>query len=990
MPSQGVAARAAIQSLRSAYDIEVRDDSVSRALYATDASIYELVPDAVVMPRTVGDLQAVMRVAAEHRVPVTARGAGTSLAGQAVGRGIIVDVGRHMTSIGALDVEARTIEVEPGVVRDDLNRFLAPHGLLFGPDTSTSNRCMIGGMIGNNSCGSNSILYGTTRENIEWLDCVLTDGSVERIGTVDRDGWDRWSARNDRWGEIVRTLGSMVAIHADAIERAFPRREVVRRNTGYALDDLAATWLGHTPDRDPNLARLLCGSEGTLALTGRAKLRLHALPKERVSVCAHFATLQEALHATVVAVRHAPAAVELMDRRILELSRLNAEQDRNRWFVEGDPSALLVIELYGETRDVLTERAHALVEDLRGATLGYAYPIIWPPQDLRVWELRKAGLGVLFGKPGDVKPVTLVEDTAVAVEDLPAYIHEFEGIMQAHGVDCVYYAHASVGELHLRPELNLKKEHDIARAGAIAREVADLVRSYRGSLSGEHGDGRLRGPFLDRVFTPEAMSWLSEVKRTFDPQGLLNPGSIVDTEPFEKNWRYHEDYQEVAFATEFRFAASGGMQRAVERCNGAGVCRRPAAAGGTMCPSFMVTMEERESTRGRANLFRLLLQEGPEALYGSDDLASALDLCISCKGCKRDCPASVDMAALKAEFQQGRIDHGHASWRARAFADATSLLGLAQRVPAGARVVNAVQSSAWFKALAHRTLGIAPSRTLPSLAPRSFWAQLRGRQIGSDGRHGTVCLFIDEFTNVFEPTLGFAALELLQAGGYRVVLPRVLPSGRAQLSKGYVRKARKLVEENIKILGDMLDRESVDAIVGIEPSSLLTLVDEALDLSLTEDLVATANAVAAKVLMADAFVYRAVAKGAWDATWTEASATVVLHGHCHQKALQGVHETLEALAIPPNYTSSIISSTCCGMAGSFGYESEHVEISRAIGELSLFPTVRALDGSTILCASGTSCRHQIEDGTGRVAQHPVLVLRDALATHETAILPGHA
>ena len=966
--------RSALQQLRSRLTGEVRDDRVSRLLYATDASLYEVMPVAVAMPRTADDLKAIVQVCRQWHLSLVPRAAGTSLAGQTVGPGLVVDTGRYMTRIHEVNVHDHTVIVDPGVIRDDLNKALKPHGLMFGPDTSTSNRAMIGGMIGNNSCGSYSIRFGTTRENVVWIDTILEDGSEVRLQEMTRDDWATARERNDAFGRAVRELESVVSTHHSAIAAAWPRADIVRRNTGYPLDDLANSWLGYNPDRNPDLARFFCGTEGTLGLMSRACLRLWPIAKHSVVIASHFATINDALESTVRIVPYAPGAVELLDKRTLDLALLNIEQRRNREFLIGDPGALLVTEFMGDSLEELRATAEKCIAELEAAGYGYAHLRVDTKQVNAIWELRKAGLGVLMGSPGDIKPVTLVEDTAVSVKDLPAFIRDFQQVMADHQTDCVYYAHASVGELHMRPELNLKLADQIIIARSIAEKIADLVNKYQGALSGEHGDGRLRSPFLKRALGEDAVGWLKQVKLAFDPEILFNPGNIVDPEDFATHWRFHEEYRDTEMPSEFAYEEAGGFQRAVERCNGAGACRR--TGGGTMCPSYMVTLEERESTRGRANLFRHLIQKGPDALYNSRELKDALELCISCKGCKSDCPASVDMATLKAEFEQGYMDRNGVSLSARAFASVTELAKPTQWIPGAAAIANGLQRTSIFKSVARGVLGVSPKRTLPTFASRDFWSLTRSRRMDVDNAIGTVLLFVDEFTDRYEPEIAVAALDVLQAGGYSVIAPKPAPSGRGYLSKGFVRKARTLIARNVHLLAQHVD--NVDAIVGIEPSAILTFVDEALDLLRDPATKAQAERVAKKIRLVDNFVVEVCKAGTWRGQWTQESRHVVLHGHCHQKAILGVEGTRAALSLPLNYRVEVIPSGCCGMAGSFGYRDEHYETSMKIGELVLLPAVRNTAADTIVAAPGTSCRHQIHDGAQRSALHPIQVLRNAL------------
>ena len=961
--------------IRGKIEGDVRDDDVSRTLFATDASLYEVIPYAVAFPRTPADVAHIVRVAGMFGISVTPRAAGTSLAGQAVGPGIVIDTGRYMNRVLEIDPDARTARVQPGVIRDDLNRAVRAHGLFFAPETSTSNRAMIGGMVGNNSCGANSIRYGTTRDHVEAIDVVFSDGETHTLGSYDAASWRDRTQRLDAMAAGMRALERLASEQYTEIRAAFPKASVKRRNTGFALDELLGTHVTGG-EREVDLARFFCGSEGTLGIATEIVVSLEPIPASTALVASHFESVAESTRATVAAVEHGPSAVELMDKRILDLAALNAEQERNRWFLEGDPGALLIIEVQGESDDDADSKARALIDDLRARGLGYAHVTVPRDRASSVWELRKAGLGVLFGKPGDIKPITIVEDTAVAVDDLPPFVDEFERLMEEHGAECVYYGHASVGELHLRPELNPKDAADVERAEAIAEAVARLVRKYRGSLSGEHGDGRLRAPFIADAMGEAVPGWLSDIKHAFDKPGTFNPGTIVDPAPMTEDWRYHDTYREQPIETEFRYEASGGIQQAVERCNGAGVCRRSAEAGGTMCPSYMVTLEERDSTRGRANLFRRLIQQGPDAIFASDDLYDALDLCLSCKGCKSDCPASVDMSTLKAEALQGRIDRQGVPFRSRSIAESTEWASWAQRVPGGAFLANLVQRVPPFSWAGAKLLGLSRHRTPPAIASSSFHTRARhllgARPLEPLGR---VCLYVDEFTDRYEPELGLMAIELLHAGGYEVVAPRLGPSGRTYLSKGLVRQARAHIERNLDILSSV---GSVDGIVGIEPSAVLTLLDEGIDLLPNDDRRSVASALAARTMLLPDFVAQAYTGGQWRGAWTDEDRTILFHGHCHQKAQVGQQGTVDALALPPNYRVEVIPSGCCGMAGSFGYEAEHYDLSMSIGELVLFPAVRAAAPDALIAAPGTSCRHQIFDGTKTRALHPIRILRDAV------------
>jgi FAD/FMN-containing dehydrogenase/Fe-S oxidoreductase len=965
------------RQLTKAIDGELRHGTLDQMLYAQDASVYQEQPLGVVFPRSTADVQAIVELASAFDIPLIPRAGGTSLAGQCVGSGLVMDLGRHMNRILEVNVDERWVRVEPGVILDDLNRHLAQYDLFFGPDTSTSNRCMIGGMIGNNSCGSHSIYYGTTRDHLLELGVVLADATFERVGAFGERQWAEQLERTDRLGEGLRALDDVVTDNEELIGQRYPRPDVVRRNTGYPLDELLDTAPYGRPDTPLSLARFLCGTEGTLAITTEAKLNLVDRPRQNLLVCAHFDSLRASLEATIAAVEHGPAAVELMDRPILALPKNNIEQERNRFFVEGAPEAILVVEFYGDDQSELEQMAEALIDDFRGRQLGYAYPTVAPPDDKRVWALRKAGLGLLMGTKGDIKPVTVVEDTAVAVDLLPDYVDDFAAIMKAHDTRCVYYAHASVGELHLRPELNLKDPADAAKFERIAREVTDLVREYGGSISGEHGDGRLRGPLLEQFYGDQIMELHRQVKAAFDPKNIFNPNKIVDPEPIGDDWRFVPGEPTPEVDTVFDWSADKGLVRSVEKCNGAGVCRKRAEAGGTMCPSYMATLDEKDSTRGRANVFRqALYSPDPTDAFTSEELHSALDLCLSCKGCKTECPASVDMARMKAEFTQHYYDNKGTPLSAMVFGHYGKLSRLAAIVPWLANFMLGFFVTRWLMRV---VLGVSSKRRLPAYASRRFakefrrYRKSRPAEPDADG----VWLYVDPFTEYTEPEIALAAVRVLEAAGFRVELLPIEDDGRALLSKGLVRRAKQLTEANLERLEPLLAEHPERRIVGLEPSSLLTLRDEAPDLA-GESLSEVAADCAERAMLLEEFVIWADEQGRFEAEWDASSRPpVLLHGHCHQKALVGTGPTERALRLA-GYEVQTIPSGCCGMAGSFGYEAAHYDLSMEIGELLLFPAVRQASDDALLCAPGTSCRHQIHDGTSREALHPAVLLQQKL------------
>jgi len=958
------------QALAASLDGEFYDDKTMRTLYATDASAYREMPQAVAVPRTVDDIRKLIAFARAEKTSLIPRTAGTSLAGQVVGKGIIVDVSKYFTEILELNVDERWVRVQPGVIRDDLNLFLKPFGLLFGPETSTANRAMIGGMVGNNSCGSNSVVYRSTREHLLEAKALLSDGSEAVFGRLGLDAFHAKCEGPSLEGGVYREVRRMLSNYENqvGIREQFPKKSIERRNTGYALDLLLETAPFTAGGPDFNFCMLLAGSEGTLAFLTEMKLNLSPLPpKETGLLCVHFNTIDESLRANLIALQFAPTASELIDHYILECTKDNIEQRKNRFFVQGDPGAILVVEFKKDTREEITAIAARVEAEMRAAGLGYHFPLLFGADTSRIWSLRKAGLGLLSNLPGDEKAVPVIEDTAVDVNDLPAYIRDFNEILKKYQLYSVHYAHAGSGEIHLRPIINLKTVEGNQLFRTIAEEIATLVKKYRGSLSGEHGDGRLRGEFIPQMVGEANYQLFKDIKRNWDPANIFNPGKIVDTPPMNEQLRYAPGQQTPPFPTLFRWHDQDILQHA-EQCNGSGDCRKTHLSGGTMCPSFMATRNEKDTTRARANILREMLTRSDKLnRYDNKEIYDVMDLCLSCKGCKSECPSNVDVAKLKAEFLQHYYDANGVPVRSRMIASFSKSSRLGMLAPG---VYNFFVGRRWVK----RLVGFAPDRSMPKLHKTTLKKWFDGRAKATGGRK--VYLFCDEFTNYNDVTIGMKAVELLEKLGYEVVIPEHLESGRTWLSKGLVREAKKIADQNVRLLSPLVSAEA--PLVGIEPSAILTFRDEYPDLTST-GLLAGAQELARNSFLIDDFLAREIERGHIRAEqFTQEKRQVLLHGHCQQKALSSVAGSVKVLSLPANYSVSVVPSGCCGMAGSFGYEAEHYDISQQIGELVLLPAVRRQEEGTIIAAPGTSCRHQIKDGTGRVAKHPVEVLFEAL------------
>ena len=967
-----------LRQLEQQFEGELFYDITMRTLYATDASAYREMPLAVAIPRTTEDIKLLITFAKREKTSLIPRTAGTSLAGQVVGNGIIVDVSKYFTQILELNKEESWVRVQPGVIRDELNMFLKPHGLFFGPETSTANRAMIGGMVGNNSCGSNSIVYRSTREHLLEVKALLSDGSEAEFKSVNIDEFHTKCEGKGLEADIYRSIRQLLSSYENQVEirKEFPKSSVERRNTGYAIDVLLESAPFTAGKEDFNFCKLIAGSEGTLAFITELKLNVVPLPPKEVGLlCVHFNSIDESLRANLIALKYKPSASELIDHYVLECTKENKEQIKNRFFVLGDPGAILVIEFARTNREEIIEIAKQVEADMRAAGLGYHFPLLFGEDSKKIWTLRKAGLGLLSNLPGDDKAVPVIEDTAVDVNDLPNYIRDFNEILKKHGLYSVHYAHAGSGELHLRPIINLKTKQGNKLFRTIAEEIATLVKKYNGSLSGEHGDGRLRGEFIRQMVGEKNYRLLKEVKRTWDPENIFNPNKIVDTPPMDTMLRYVPGQQTPAFKTVFRFHNQDVLQHA-EQCNGSGDCRKTQLSGGTMCPSFMATRNEKDTTRARANILREFLTNSDKLnRFDHKEIYDVMDLCLSCKGCKSECPSNVDVAKLKAEFLQHYYDANGVPFRSKLIANFSASAKLGALAPG---IYNFMMKNKSISNVVKKMSGFAAKRSMPTLHSITLKKWYTKNKIHNSplGARGKVYLFCDEFTNYNDTEIGIKAIQLLEKLGYEAIIPEHIESGRAWLSKGLIRKAKEIANKNIALLHPFITVNT--PLIGIEPSAILTFRDEYIDLA-DDAQFDKAKQLATNVFLIDEFIANEIEKGnIRKEEFTKDQRTIKLHGHCQQKALSSVAPSVKLLSLPENYKVETIPSGCCGMAGSFGYEKEHYDLSMKIGELVLFPAVRNQVDEVIIAAPGTSCRHQIKDGTGKKALHPVEVLWDAL------------
>ena len=945
--------------LKKRVEGEILFDRYSRLLYSTDASIYQIEPIGVVVPRHKGDVQAVIEIANKLSVTVLPRGGGTSLAGQTVGHSIVLDFSKYMQNVLEVNRDELWCRVQPGLVQDELNAYVRGIGLQFGPDTSTSNRATIGGMIGNNSAGAHSLTYGKTLDHVIELTVLLADGSEAVLKDVSPEAVQSKSRVDSIEGRAYREVFRLAQQHKNEILDRYPK--IMRRVSGYNLDEFVKP-------QPFNLSRMLVGSEGTLATIVEAKMRLVPKPKWTAMDVIHFNDDIEALECAQVILQTRPYAMESTDKMVLNLARGNIEQSRRLGFVQGNPDSLLMVEYAGETEEEVRDQVYKLEDVRKREKIGYAATMAFKPEEVKaIWGVRKAGLGLLLGIKGDKKPIAFVEDTAVEPAKLPEFIRRFKEVVSRHDTVAGYYGHCSVGCMHIRPLINLKEVTEKEKMVAIANDITELVLEFNGALSGEHGDGLARSHFNAKLFGPALYDAFRQIKRAFDPKNIMNPGKIVDAPAMTESLKISPQYKPWEPRTTLDFAGQGGFARSVEMCSGMGECRKKL--DGTMCPSYMGTLDEEHSTRGRANALRNAISgRAPQEEFTGKRLYEVMDLCLECKACKAECPSNVDMAKLKYEF----LDHYH---RANGLPLRNRMFGGIEKVnrigSALAPVSNWIASSGINRWLMEIFAGIDRRRPLPQFAGENFAEWFRKHQAAGDGSRGEVLLFHDTFNNFNTPNVAIAATRFLEKSGYRVLLADKKCCGRPMISKGMLGEARENAAWNVDKLAPHAEKGI--PIVGLEPSCLLTLRDEYPELIPTT----AAKKVAVNSFLFDEFVMREHNEGRLILQSHRNGKKALLHGHCHQKALVGTAPTI-AMLKKAGYEVSEIDSGCCGMAGSFGFEKEHYDLSIKIGNRRLVPALKAAGADAEIVAPGISCRQQIDHLAGRKAKHPAELLLEGI------------
>ena len=946
------------EELKNSVEGDVLVDEYSLGMYATDASIYQIKPIAIVLPKDAKDVKAAISIAFNNDITILPRGAGTSLAGQTVGESIILDFSKYMNSILEINETEKWVRVQPGMIRDDLNAVLEPLGLHFAPDPATSSRANVGGMVGNNSSGTKSVLFGKTVDHVLEANVVLAEGTELYLKNCSPEEYQQKAAQKDKEGQIYSTFKSLINQHKEEIKERFPK--VMRRVGGYNLDEFINTdqW---------NLSKLICGSEGTLATTIDLKLNLVDLPKHKSVCVVHFTELLEAISAVESMLTFNPSAVEILDKTVVDLSRENLMTKHHCHFIEGNPAAILIVEFYGDTAQDVLDRPQQMIAQLKENNIGYAYPLFPEGEAYNdVWVVRKKGLGLMLGLKGNKKPLAFIEDAAIPSEHLPEYIDRVLKICEKHQTKAAMYAHASVGVIHVRPILDLRLAEDIERLKNITEEVFELVMKYKGSWSGEHGDGLVRSAYNKRFFGETLYKVFLDVKNLFDPKNLMNPGKILEAQTIEHNLRYGITYKDDEVKTEYKYKEEEGFESAVHMCSGVGECRK--VLGGTMCPSYKATRDEEHSTRGRANALRLAMsnQFGKNGL-SSQRLHEVMDLCLSCKACKSECPSNVDMAKMKSDTLQMYYDEHGITLRDKLIRDSSKAARQISGWKAG--IVNTIQKSNLFKTVLERTAKFDKRRTLPDFAKEPFykWFDKNAKKTNTGDKK--VVLFADTYLNYHEPHVGISAFELLNSCGYEVILANVGCCQRPKISHGFLRDAKRDGLKTIEGLKQYLDQGL--KVVVCEPSCASALNDDLPDLIANQEI---ADQLKNGVMMIDVFLAKEYENGHLDVDFEPVSKGIIIHGHCHQKALYGTN-SMKLLLKNSKAKVTEIPSGCCGMAGSFGYEKEHYDLSKKIGEEILFPAVSKLPKDQDLVACGFSCRHQIEHFTEAKPKHFVEVIK---------------
>lgn len=936
---------------------DVLSDNYSLGMYSTDASFYQIRPLVVVIPRDEDDVKIAVDVARRNNVKILPRGAGTSLAGQTVGEAIVIDFSKYMNKILEFNEKERWVRVQPGIVRDELNEEMAKYGLHFAPDPATSSRANVGGMVGNNSSGTKSILYGKTVDHILEATVLLADGTELLLKEYAQQEFNDKAQQKNREGEIYSGVRDLIEQNREEIKQRYPK--VMRRVSGYNLDEFVYT------DRW-NLAKLITGSEGTLAVSLSLKINLEPLPKFKSVVVVHFADLLEAIRAVEPMLPYKPSAIEILDRTVLQQSAGNLTTKHLCYFINGDPAAILIVEFYGDTYDSVIDRPNQMIETLKRMQMGYAYPVFPAGKEYEdVWALRKKGFGLMLGIKGDKKALSFIEDSAIPTAVLPEYIDQVLKICAKHNTEAAMYAHASVGVIHVQPLLDLRQEQDIINLKKITEETFELVVKYGGAWSGEHGDGLVRSAYNKRFFGDQLYQSLIDVKKLFDPQNIMNPGKIVEAQTIEHNLRYGTGYRDQEVQTTYKYRAENSFREHVHMCTSVGECRK--MLGGTMCPSFKATRDEEHSTRGRANALRMALsgQLDKQGLT-SERLHQVMDLCLSCKACKSECPSNVDMAKMKADVSQMYYDKHGTKLRDRLIRDSSKAASRLSGALSG--VVNFVQLTSLFRYAMEKLGGFDRRRSLPEYAGEPFykWFGKKGNNTYQNPEKKVV-LFADTYLNFHEPNIGISAVRLLNECGYEVILANVGCCQRPKISHGFLREAKQEGTTTADRLQKYIDQGLT--IVVCEPSCASALNDDLPDLIENE---ALGNKLRDHVMMIDKFIEREIAAGRINKK-LESDGDILIHGHCHQKALYGT-QSMKSCLNKDSHSVAEIPSGCCGMAGSFGYETEHYDLSRKIGESVLFPAVRSMKDGTTLVANGFSCRHQIAHFTGAKPKHWVEVV----------------